>query len=132
MKHITKIALIVIIISLLAVMLASCSLSQEEVAGVYVGNYTQDGNTFRVKIILTERGTYGKVTTKNNQPESSVSGYYDIEDDQILLYDSRVLSTYTEYRYSDDQLEKDGKIFTKQAVDPNDSNELPQSTTREE
>ena len=76
MSNTIKALIICTIAALLIVILASCSPSQEDVAGTYEATYTEDGSTYYVKIILTERGTYGKKTYKDGTPYSSVAGWH--------------------------------------------------------
>ena len=126
MNHITKTVLVCVTAVLLIITLASCALSPEDVAGIYAGSYTEDGSTFYEKITLTDRGTYGRMIIKDNLPFSSIAGRYEIQDDQILLYTSSEQPAYVTYRYSDEQLENSGNVFTKQEPSIDDSNELPQ------
>lgn len=107
----------------LIITLASCALSEEDVAGTYAATYTEDGSTYYVKIILTERGTYGIVTTKDSEPLSSVAGYYTIDDETILLYQSLDKTAYTEYRYDDETLKKNGVTY-KQIEDDDTNDEI--------
>lgn len=125
MKKLTKLVLICIIAVLPIVMMVSCALSEEDVAGVYYGSYTENGSSFSVKITLTERGTYGRVITKDNLPYSSVAGRYEIRDEQIILYTSSDYTSYTEYHYSDGQLEHGGHVFRFSGEELNPDNNPP-------
>ena len=107
--------------ALLIITLASCGLSEEDVAGTYAATYTEDGSTFYVKIILTERGTYGKVTTKDGAPFSSVAGYYAIDDETILLYQSLDKAAYAKYQYDEETLKQNGVVFNQIEEDDNNN-----------
>ena len=113
MKTTVKAVSICIIVILLVSSLASCGPSMEDVAGTYSGSYTYNGNSFYAVIVLTEDGTYGKVVSKNGIPNSTDSGDFEIKGSKIRLYTSDDHKSYTEYTYSDGQIENGGHVFSK-------------------
>lgn len=121
MKRIVTIISLSLVSLILITLLASCGLSTDDVAGFYVGSYTEDGSTYTLEITLTERGTYGKRIYQDDTLISSVANRYELKDEDVILYDSADKITYTVYHYTKGKLENNGNLFTKTAVD--DSNE---------
>ena len=118
MKKMTRLVSVFLVVVVLALALASCAPSVEDVVGTYSGSYVYNGNSYYVIITLNEDGNYLYVSSKNGQIDETKYDEYEIKGNKIRLYDSELSKyeyhgAYIEYKYSKGTLTNNGHKFTK-------------------
>ena len=91
MKTSVKIVASVLVLSLFALFIASCGISDKDIIGTWTGEYEYNGNTFNVAIVFESSGKYARVTYKNGAISSTESGEYEIHGSEVIMYDSSAL-----------------------------------------
>ena len=117
MKKTIRTIALVLALTMLTVTLAACGVTMDEAEGTYVGSYVYDGNDFTVAIVLTDDGTYAKVTMKNGEMSGAESGDYEIKGTKVRLYDDSAITYHgkcTEYKYKKGTLTNNGHTFSKE------------------
>lgn len=109
-----KIISIVLLVCTLVLCLASCS-SKEKFIGTWRGEWEYNGNLYVSIIDIYEDETYKEVTYKNYAYYSTETGKYEIEGNEIRLYETE--KRWTAYKYIDGQLENGGHYFSLWSTD---------------
>jgi uncharacterized lipoprotein YehR (DUF1307 family) len=114
MKVISKIALCLVLVSMLFTLVAcgGSTKADGKLEGTYSGKYTYDGAEISVVITLKEDGTYTKDSTVDGVP-SSTAGDYELKDGKVVLYTSPDHMSGIAYKYVDGHLENDYGKFVK-------------------
>ena len=113
MKIVSKIVLLLTVVSMLFV-LASCTQSDDnKLEGTYSGTYMYEGSEISVVITLDENGKYTRDSTVNGEASPSVSGDYELKDGRVRLYSTEDHQSWIAYIYVDGHLENDYGKFTK-------------------
>lgn len=108
MKKIISMLLVVAI----ALSLCACGLDLGDVVGVWVAQYTYNGNEFSVSIHLNADGTYQKTIFSNGSFKDAVFGSYSLDGKTLILYENNPPSQ-TEYKYRGGDFVNNGHHFSK-------------------
>ena len=110
-----KIISIVLLICTLTICLASCSTSKDKFVGTWRGEWEYNGDLFVSVIDIYEDETYKEVMYKNYSYHSTETGKYEIEGNEIHLYETD--KRWTTYKYTNGQLENGGHYFSPWSAD---------------
>ena len=94
MKTTVKLVALILTVSLLAVLFASCGPSKEDIVGTWTSTYEYKGNTYNAAIVFESSGKYARVTYKNGSISSTESGDYEISGSKVTMYDSSATVTH--------------------------------------
>ena len=81
--------------------LCACSVSSEDIVGVWDGGYSNRGNDFDKTIFIEEGGTYKTFTFKNGEFYEEEAGHYEIHGNEVQLHFD---GGYTPLEYKDGKL----------------------------
>lgn len=110
--------LLSLVLAIMLIMsMVGCSVSEKDVAGRYVGSYSSGGASYRVIISLDESGSYMKTMMKDGRIHSIEEGDWELDGNEVTLYDSSALTHHgvaTKYDCNGETLENNGHEFVKQ------------------
>ena len=81
--------------------LCACSVTEEDIAGVYNGGYSYEGDDYEQTFFVEEDGTYTRYLFKNGALYKERTGQYEINGNEVQFHDD---DGYTPLEYKDGKL----------------------------
>lgn len=104
---------IVIFAMAICLSLCACGISKDEAVGTWTGTYVYNGSSFSCAFVLSEDGTYDKVTYKDGSLSSAEAGTYEVKSGKVILHKDGNTGNSTVYKYKDGKLVNNDHEFSK-------------------
>lgn len=91
----------------------STSNSSDSIVGLWNGSGNHDGYSYTYTVLFATSGNYFKETCKNGEPVSTEKGTYEIDGDEVFLYENGSKGSWTRYKYDGNSLNNNGNILIK-------------------
>mgnify|MGYP000103836981 CR=1 FL=1 len=87
--------------------------TSNDLVGLWNGSGNHDGDSFTYTILFATSGNYFEETCKNGEPVSTEKGTYEIDGDEVFLYENGSKGSWTRYKYDGNSLNNNGNILIK-------------------
>lgn len=100
----------------LCLSLAACSVSTDDLAGVWVGEWDYQGNNYKRGIVFNSDGSYISVLNKNGSLHESEEGTYEIDGRNVDLHPNGEQGITTPFKYKHKNLYNGDHKYIKQTT----------------
>lgn len=87
--------------------------SSDGLVGLWNGSGNHDGYSYTYTVLFATSGNYFEETCKNGEPVSTEKGTYEIQGDEVFLYENGSKGAWTRYQYDGNSLENNGNVLKK-------------------
>ena len=103
-----------VLVLVLCLSLAACAISNEELVGVWVGEWNYEGNNYKRGIVFNSDGSYVSVLNKNGSLHESEEGTYEIDGKNVDLHPDGDQGHTTPFKYRSGKLYNGDNKYIKQ------------------